>query len=203
MKHLIFMLALGVLTFITACSSPIKYGSDYNTSANFGAYNTYSWHAPNAFNEASNAYIANDLVDQRIRSNIDKEMLAKGLTRVAADEADILLNYSITTEEKVDIRTYNTYNGMSSGWGYGPRVHGSPYRYYGLGYANFAPDVETKVSQYRLGTLVIDVVSSADGQLIWRGTAEGKLKKNALTASERNQKIAEIVTRVLGGFPPK
>lgn len=195
--------SLGVLLvgFLSSCSNPIKYNSDYKSAADFSQYKTYAWHAPNEYNKASRTYLANDLVDERIRTSVDQELSKKGFTKVAESAADFLVNYSVTAEDKIDIHTYNTYAGVPAGWRYGPVMVGSPYAYYGIGYAD--PEVETRVSQYKVGTFVLDIVHNADDKLVWRGTAEGKLNRDELTPAERDAKIAEIVGQTLHGFPPK
>ena len=182
--------------FLSSCANPIKYNSDYKSSADFSQYKTYARHAPNEYNKASRTYLANDLVDERIRNGIDQELGKKGFKKVSESEADFLVNYSVTAEDKIDIQTYNTYAGVPAGWRYGPAMVGSPYGYYGIGYGYADPEVETRVSQYKVGTFVLDIIHNADDKLVWRGTAEGKLNKDELTPAERDAKIAEIVAQV-------
>jgi hypothetical protein len=197
-----WLVSVLLAALLSACAGPIKYGSDYKSTADFSQYKTYAWHVPNEYNKASSTYIANDLVDERIRKGIDQELDKKGFKKVAEGQADFLVNYSVTTEDKIDINTYNTYSGVP-GWRYGPAMVGSPYAYYGMGYGYAVSDVETRVTQYKVGTFVVDIVHNADRKLVWRGTAEGKMNKDELTPAERDAKIAEIVAQTLIGFPPK
>lgn len=186
---------------MTACANPIQYSDDYQSGVNFDAYQSFAWHELNEFNDKTNRYIANDMVDKRIRSAVVSELVAKGFNQSAEDDADFWVNYSIMTEDKIDIRTYNTYNGMAPGWRYmrsGPYGYG----YYGIGYSTIPTEVRTDVINYTVGTLVVDIVHAASGELVWRGTAKGRLKQNELSATERDQLISEIVNNILSGFPP-
>jgi hypothetical protein len=194
---------LGLL-FLSGCSNPIRYNSDYQVNTDFSELKTYAWHAPNEFNEQTNNYLTNDIVDQRIRTNVDAQLISKGFIKVEPAQADFLVNYSITVQEKIDISTYNTYGGYGAGWGggyYG--AYGAPYRYYGLSYGYAPTGTETQVSEYQQGTFVFDVIDINDDTLIWRGTAEGRMSKQELTPDERDAKIATIIREVLYAFPPK
>ena len=190
------------LAFLGCSSNPVTYGSDFKATVDFANYKTYSWHAPNEYNVSSKAYAANDIVDERIRQSVDVELLKKGFTQVDTEKADFLVNYSITSEDQLDVRTYNTYNGYSSGWNHGA-YYGSHYRYSGVGYGAYKPEVETKVTHYKQGTFVLDILGGKTDKLVWRGTAEARMSKAELTAEEREAKIASIVKSVLSAFPPR
>lgn len=192
------------LAFVSACSNPIDYGSDFRVNTDFANFKTFSWHAPNEHTATTNNYIANEIVDERIRLSIDEALMAKGYTKVDSAEVDFLVNYSITAVDKIDIKTYNTYSGYGPGWGggYYGRV-GSPYGYYGMSYSTMGMGTETRVSEYQQGTLVVDIVEVSDDSLVWRGTAEGKMKDTSFTPAERDKRISEIINEVLYGFPPE
>lgn len=194
MKQIAIILLLALLA---ACENPIYYGSDYNQSLDFARLKTFAWHSPNQFNEASKLYIANDLVDERIHTRVDQELAAKGFKKTGPESADFLVNYSITTQDKVDMHTYNTYG--SAYGAYTPHRAGV----YGYGYYGGAPVAsDVQVVQYKVGTFVLDVVDRKSGKLIWRGTAEGRMAKNTITPQEREARINEVILNVLKEFPP-
>lgn len=198
MKRLFSLLSFVVASSLGGCASNISYDSDYKSNIDFSALKTYSWHAGTDHNTATDQYLANDIVDERIRTNIDQQLASMDYQKVAEGEGDFQVNYSITTEDKVDIRTYNTYSGFGPDWGYGGFYY-SPYYYYGAGYPE--EETETRIIPYQQGTFVLDIVDSND-KLIWRGTAEGKMTKEELTPKERDAKIQEIVGNILSRFPP-
>lgn len=193
------------ILFLASCSSSnVNYESDYNQATDFSKYKTFSWHQPNSFNDNSNQYLANDILDTRIRSDIETQLTSKGYELKASGYAvDFLVNYSVTTEDRMDIKTYNNYGGYAPGWNYGG-YYRSGYRRsgvgYGMGYSTM-PSTEVKTTYYTQGSLIIDVVNPKDDTLVWRGTAEGKLKKNQ-TTQERKAAIEEVVMNILSEFPP-
>ena len=112
---------LAVLTsfILSACSSNVTYNTDFEKEFDFDGFKTYRWHVPNDANAASQAYLANNITDNRIRKNVGKQMEDKGFILTQFGPVDFLVNYSVITEERVDIRSYNNYGGYAPGWGYG------------------------------------------------------------------------------------
>lgn len=198
-EGVIFTLLITLL--IGGCANPIQYDSDYESTIDFGTYHSFAWHTFNEFTDKTNVYIANDMTDKRIRSAVDSELITKGFSKSAHEKASFWVNYTIITEDKVDIRTYNTYNGLAPGWRY---TRSTPYGYgfYGIGYRPIVTDVETETTHYTVGTLVLDIIHPDSGELVWRGTAKGKLKRNKLTPTEKEQLINEIIKNILVEFPP-
>lgn len=187
-----WLLAISALLF--GCASGVSIDSDHKQGINFSDYKTYRWHDKSS---ETKDYHGNDILDGRIHTAVDKELEAKGFSMTDGENADFSINYSVTTQEKTDIRSYDTYSGMSPGFAMGYGRAG--YRYgYSIGYSS-APEVRTV--HYEEGTFVIDVVDGND-KLVWRGSAEGRLKKN-LTVEEKRQQIKDVVAKVLVNFPPE
>lgn len=189
---------------LAACSSDISVGTDFNAGVDFSTYRSYRWHEGNEFNLRSQQFLASDLADQRIRSNVDSKLLGKGIRLRESGPVDFLINYSVTTVEQVDIDSYNTYSGYAPGWTYGGYAGLGPYRYGGVGlrYSYGTPGTETRVSQYTRGTLILDMVEPVGNTLVWRGIAEGKLEQD-MNQNERAELVEDAVNRILDGFPPQ
>jgi hypothetical protein len=111
---------------------------------------------------------------------IDNELAAKGYRKATSGQPDILVNYYVTTEKKMNVDTYYT------GWGY--------YGWYG--------GTQTTVRQWTEGTLIIDFVDTADMDLAWRGWAQGELQPN-LSPEERTRRVNKVVQGILQRYPPK
>lgn len=187
-----YLAAFIIMIFISGCSS-LSLSTDYDNKIDFSNFKTYRWHANNEHNEASIKFL-NPIMDQRIRSTIEQQLLSQGYTKASVDKVDFLINYSVVVEEKVDIRTYNNYNGMYPGYGYR-----AGYGYYGgVGYGSS----ETQVTHYKQGTLIIDIVNPETGQLIWRGAADGRLPDTA-DREKSDALVQEYVAKILSEFPPK
>lgn len=92
---------LAVLT-VAAWAQKVQY--DFDRSANFQAYRTYSW--------MPQATTVDQLTDQSIRSAIDRELADKGLVRVDQNP-DLLVGYQLTVREQQEIQTWG-----DAGWGW-------------------------------------------------------------------------------------
>lgn len=66
---------------------------DYDRSANFAAYRTYSWA------EVSSGRAANQLMDQNIRRVVDSELALKGLRSVPSG-GDIRVTYQVAVDQE-------------------------------------------------------------------------------------------------------
>lgn len=187
----------GILLLLTACSSTVSISSDHQTDVNFDALKTYAWREANRFHTASLEYLNSDIIDGRIRGALDTGLSKRGYKAVEGQKPDFYITYSITTQDKADIRNYNTYNGVAPGFRYG-RYHGGLH----YGSVGLIQTHEAQVVHYKEGTLVVDVISASNDKLIWRASAEGKLHKNK-TPQQRQERINEVVEGMLDRFPPK
>ena len=191
-------LMLATVYLISACSSPLNITTDFDESINFSTLKYYAWHDHNQHNQASKQYLNNELVDKRIRGNIEQQLASKGFAKKDSGAADFIINYTVTIEDKTDIRNYNTYNGYAPGFRYGAGV-GSFGSGVSVGYRSGAAPT---VTHYQQGILVIDILDPAADKLIWRGMADGRLPKNQ-TQEDISELVQNVVLKTLESFPPK
>lgn len=205
MKKQFMISTLLFVLLISGCSNSFDVGSDFDQSIDFSTFRSYRWHGPNEFNLESMQYLASELTDERIRSVVDSELARKGIRLRENGPVDFYVNYTVTSEEKLDIDTYNTYSGYHPGWGYGGYGGLGPYRYGGVGVGygyGSTGGTETRVSEYTQGTFVLDFIDPESDTLVWRGLADGKVDTSA-SQPERESRTIEVVQRVLGNFPPE
>ena len=102
-KRLLFICLVSI--FLQACSG-ITVSQDYEKEYNFSGLKTFAW-KPNE----DNGYGVkdNDLVDKRIRTAIENNLLAKSYRLVDSDTPDFFISYSVTVEQKI------TSSGMTGG----------------------------------------------------------------------------------------
>ena len=174
--------ALGVIALLTGCGSGVKYNHDWDKTADFSQYKTYSWMPrPQAPTGDVNAQLmANDFVDKRIRAAADRHLASEGLTRVE-EGGDLGVVYHTGIQDKVDVQD----------WGYSY----SPY-YYGYGGRNIS------VYNYQEGTLIFDLIDAEKGELVWRGSATGVIDRNA-SPEKMEAGINEVISRMLEDYPPQ
>lgn len=174
-----------VLPLLTACSG-VTVHTDFDRSANFAQYKTYSW-------AKVPTDLKNPLMASRIVSEVDGQLYAKGWRKVDPGQGDAALASHVTAREQEQINTM--YDNMGPGW-------------YGYGYGGFArgrwgyggPGMATStVTTYTIGTLVVDVFDSKTKQAIWHGTAEGTVSDDP-QSNEKN--VSEGIAKMFQEFPP-
>lgn len=177
-----YRLMTAVLTglLLVACASGVRVASDYDPRTGFD-YRTFAWHEPSR-QLAPDAYVS-ELVIERIRQAVTDQLQLKGMQTAAAETAELHVRTHLVVEEKFDVQTWDT--------GYG-------YHHYPWGLRG---NTETVVTRYRQGTLIIDLVDAQSKRLVWRGTAESRIR-NYKTPQEREQRVREVVAAVLAQYPP-
>jgi hypothetical protein len=179
--HLRKVSILGVILSLAvaaaACSS-VKYNSDFDPAIDFEGMSTYAWLEAADPSQANRG--VDELTERRIITALENQLDAKGYRRATTGTPDLLVNFYLTTEQKMDVSTYST------GWGY--------YGWYG--------GTQTTVHQWTEGTLVVDLVDVAEKDLAWRGWAQGELHPN-LTPEERTRRVNEVIDGIMRQFPPK
>lgn len=116
------------------------------------------------------------LMDQRIVAAMDAQLAAKGLQKLESG-GDLLVTYSAGIRRE----TSAVATGMG-GW----RMGG--------GMARIDPVVENK------GTLVVDLSSGQNKNLIWRGIAADTLSDNP---DKNSKKIEKAMDKLFKNYPPK
>jgi hypothetical protein len=145
-KH-IFTWLLVIATLTTAAMAA-RVSADYDHSAKFSAYKTYSWTKVEA---------ADSIWDARVKAAVDKELAAKGWTQVpSGGDVSVVAVASTRTEQQLNTN-YNGFGGR---------------RFGGFG------DATTTVAKYKVGTLVVDMFDAGSTNLIWRASASDTLSGN-------------------------
>lgn len=174
MRALKFLPVLLLLVF--ASCSTVKVATDYDKEANFNQYNSFAFFKPGI----DKAKIS-DLDKKRILRAIDANLSAKGIAK--SETPDLLV--SIFTKERERVDVYNNNFGM--GWGWSPWYYGT---YYG----------GSSVSRTTEGTLFIDLIDAKTNNLVWQGMGKADLITSNMEKKE--ERIREIVTKILAEYPP-
>ena len=182
--------ATGLLLLLgpSGCTTAARVGvtNDFDHAVNFRAFKTWAWYPQQPKDaEGGPAKGYESFLDKRMRAAVATEMTAKGLTEVAVNAApDIYVAYSARVEDKQQVSPY--YNGMGYPYGYGYGGYG-----YGRGYS--------PVTQYKAGTVVIDIVDARRKELAWRGTGQAQVNQNTIDEVETHR----IVNGILSTYPPQ
>ena len=145
-QRTIFASAGIALLFATA-SFAQQVKTDYDRSADFRQYKTYSW---------EKVQTQDPLWVDRIKQAVNGALTAKGLTPVDSG-GDVAIVAIEMTKNQHTLNTF--YDGFGGGWRWGG----------GFG------DATTTVDNYKVGTLVVDLFDAKTKKIIWRGSSSDTL----------------------------
>ena len=150
-----------LLASLAGCSSSGTLRSDYDHSADFGAYKTW-----NFFEDAGPDYAGYEsLFTQYMLEAITLEMDKRGY--VKSDNPDLLVNFNAFVQDKTKVSTTSAPPPMGGYYGYRGGYYGA---WGGYGYGT-----QTHVSQYTEGTFNIDIVDAHKQQLVWEAVGVGRI----------------------------
>jgi hypothetical protein len=173
-QHSIFA-SVGIVLLLASAASAQQVKTDYDRSANFGQYKTYSW---------EKVQTPDPLWVARIKEAVNATLAAKGLTPVESG-GDVAIVAMETTQQQQTLNTF--YDGFGGGWGWR-----------GFGGGGFG-DATTTTQTYKVGTLVVDLFDAHAKTLIWRGSASDTLSDK----SDKNIKnLDKGVQKMFDHFPP-
>jgi len=180
MKLVKTMLCAGVALALGSGAWAQDVKVDYDKDANFGAIKTFSLKLGTSW--------GNQISEKRVSDEITQALAEKGWKQAPEGQADAQVVLHGATETK---RTLNTfYSGMGMG-GYGYRGWG------GMGGMGTATTTE---SEYRVGTLVVDMFDKTGKSLLWRGIAQDELSDKP----EKNaKKLGKASDKLFKKFPPE
>lgn len=180
MKKSMFLAAmlLSLTTGLTFAQS-IVIDADKKLNTDFSKYKTYAWASQVSDRLEPGLYFLNDLaLKERIRNAVGYELDGRGYN-YAPKSADLLVNFRVFDQP-------TTIKGFT---GYGTT-------YFGSTEVREPEDVTT--FNVKPGSLIINLVDTKTGQVVWRGLASGLTNKNAF--DRRNNKIREAVTLLFDKF---
>jgi hypothetical protein len=167
--------SIGIALLFATASFAQQVKTDYDRSADFSQYKTYSW---------EKVQTQDPLWVGRIKDAVNGSLSARGWTQVESGGQVAIIATEMTKEQQ----TLNTYYDGFGGGGGRRRFGGG-----GLGEAT------TTTDNYKVGTLVVDLFDANRKNLIWRGSASDTLSDK----SEKNIKnLDKGVQKMFDHFPP-
>jgi uncharacterized protein DUF4136 len=170
-------LALSLLAVTLALPAfAYKVQTDYDHNVNFEQFHSYCW----GHVKTSDPFYAS-----RIRDRVNQNLQAKGWQLVTSKcDATIFATDQVHNQKQVE----TFYNGSGGGWGWG--------RWGGGGFGTST----TSTFNQSVGHLVLDIFSTKDKELVWRGMTDQDLSTN----TDKNTKALDSdIDKMLKDFPPK
>jgi len=179
MTKRILITALFVL--VAAPSFAQKIYIDFDKTANFDDYKTYSW----VKTEESSVKDASPLMHSRMVSAIEYYLNKGGMIEVDSDP-DLFVTYHTDSKQEVQLNTSYYGYGYGGGWYRDPYWGGG----YGMGGSS------TTAYTYTRGTLIIDIWDAKKKEMVWRGAAEAIVKdKPEKAAKQIDKALAKMVQK--------
>jgi hypothetical protein len=144
-QNILASLGIVLLAATSAFAQQVK--TDYDRSADFSQYKTYSW---------EKVQTQDPLWVDRIKEAVNSALAAKGWTQVPSGGNVAVVAIEMTRNQQT-LDTF--YNGFGRGWRWGG----------GFG------DATTTVENYKVGTLVVDLFDANSKKLVWRGSSSDTL----------------------------
>ena len=168
-------LGLGILLVLLACSGSMAQDVTTNSmpGVDFSKYHTYKWMT------IQGATYPNQIVDAQIKSSVDSQLAAKGLTKTDGDKADLYIGYQASIDHE---RQWNAYGTGGFRWG--------------GGMANATS------STIAIGSLVLDMYDPSTKQLVWTGRVTKTLDPSA-NQEKKQKNLDKAMQKLLKNYPPK
>jgi len=188
-------LAFGVALAVVLASVPLVAGMkvkvQYDKAFNFEGLKTYAWRLDGANpikmleNTQDNPEQLRKNLEPMVLEAADRELAKKGFKRVTSGQPDLYLDYYLLIGPGVSSQYQGQFIGAVPAWGLPDFVMST-----------------TALTIFEQGSLIIDVVSIAQKQTVWRGAADAKVDRRR-TQDERAGVIGDAVAEMFKKFPPK
>lgn len=180
-RILLAALALATTALLNACATPLEATADFDDSFDFGGVSKIGIQ-PYDRTTVSSVRISDMQVD-RINVTLSDELERKGF-RVVEDnaEADLIMTWHLVTQEKTDVRTYNSASYYNC-WRCGPNVS------------------DVSVRQYTQGTFIVDMIDPNRNRSVWRSIIQSRLNPEP-DPEKSAQNRREAASAIFAEFPP-
>lgn len=177
---------------LTSCAPSVQVATDYDQSANFSKYQTFSFYQERPMEPRDASVNFNESLDNYLRSAIRQSLTKQGLS-YSTSNPDLKVAYDVAVDTDIAVNKNYVY---PTGFGYG-YSYWYGYRYdYGFG---AFPATYKTINQYKSGTVIVDLVNASTNELVWRGVGEAAVDMSGGIDQER---INEIVSEILAKYPP-
>ena len=183
------LLLLIAAALLAGCETTPQVSTDFNPQYDFARSTKYAVMRPDVAQGAGNARTAvvvpNDLLAQRLTMAIEGALIARGMQVVNPEQADMIVTFFVTTQNQVDVRTYNAGFGYGACWTYRCAAWASP---------------QVDVRNYKEGTLYVDFIDKATHKLQWRGVTSERLPSKP-SREKRDQIVRDAVNAIIAQYP--
>jgi hypothetical protein len=180
------LLGLFLAVLLAACSSTPTATMDYDPGFDFSGVRKITIQPIHRTVESQ--AVLSDMQISRVKESLTAELQRRGFQVVPNNaDADMLLAWHLVTQERTDVRTFNSttrYNCWNC-------------RRMGMG-----TSTNVTVRQYTQGTFIVDMIDPARLQAVWRAVFESRMRDQSDPTRAAEARDAAVAA-VLAEFPPK
>jgi hypothetical protein len=174
MKKLIWTTVL--LLLLSACASGPSIVSNITPGTDFRAFKTYNFF-PRLGTDRDNG--ARTPMSSVLMASMEREMESRGLTK--SDNPDLLVDFNVWSENRVDIRSTPSHTVHRSHWN--------------GGFSTW-PSYSTTVRQYTEGSLLIDLIDPRNGTLVAEVGASQRTNESSIDQAQADSLVAKLMATI-------
>ncbi len=180
MRNLILLMGLGLAGL--SCTKTLWIDKEPNI--NTALFQTYSWNT----NEEVKAkvYYNQGEINQQIKREVDKSLEKLGFIGKEDGAVDFFVSYNLFIEEGFLENTVCP-SGFYGNLGYAPDLSHSP-----------RCEVPVRTFVYDAGSLVIDLMDTRTGQIVWRGTTRNLIDNPRFAPEIFSRRIGKLLRKLEG-----
>ncbi len=160
---------------LNACAS-LKVNSFLERGADLNQYRTYAWGPADTWSTGDPRLDNNTVFANRVRSQVEKHLTAKGLEATTSALPDVFVHYHLNMSQRLDVRT----------------LDGNP---------TTAEDSGNRAYIYDAGTLMVELIDARSARVVWRGWAEGSFDGMIDNQALLEARVDEAVQKILQRLP--
>jgi hypothetical protein len=173
-RRLDVMAAVALFALTVAGCVSLGVHSFADRQSDFTKYHTYAWAPRESFSTGDPRLDNNPFFQERLRSDVENRLAARGFERVAEGAAQLLIQYHTNVAQQLDLTDIDR---------------------------EYADCGTCGAYVYDRGTIVLDFADPRSNRLVWRGWAEGSLDGIIDSQKLIEQKIDQAVERIMNRFP--
>ena len=169
---------------IIACSTPLTATVDHDPSFDFTEVRKIAIQPIDR--SVASTVVISDMQVARINQAFTAELNRRGIEVVDTNaDADMLMTWHLVTQERMDVRTYDT---MSA-------------RYSTCWHCGAGTTTDVRVRQYTQGTLIVDLIDPDRLQSVWRSFIQSRLREQS-DPEQAAELRREAAAAIFAEFPP-
>ena len=188
------LLTLFALALLPSCATtPPAPVVDFKPGYDFGAVRKIAFYDQSGMVTGNHPVPISDMERDRIDSALEQALRARGfeiLERKDAGQAQLLISWTLITDDKTEVRTYET---PGIGVGFGRYNRYSMYNCWGCA------QTEVSVRNYTEGTFIVDLIDPKLQRSVWRGLIQSRLKGGLQNDQDKYNAAAD---NIFASFPP-